>query len=147
MLLVAGNVATCTGDQGHDGEAIAFDGNRNAVGFVGSQVVFYAWHSATAGEPSIVLSHNLTIVHNTIRAADGTDGAIGTRVSAGATSDPWSLSTIHLFRNTILDVPVGIAISGNSAYPQTWRSVLQGNTFVNVPTPVVDNGQETTFLP
>jgi hypothetical protein len=65
-------VATCTGDQGHDGEAIAFDGN---------------------------------------------DGAIGTRVSVGATSDPWSLSTIHLFRNTILDVPVGIAISGNSAYP------------------------------
>jgi hypothetical protein len=105
------------------------------------------WHSAKSGEPSIVLSHNLVIAHNTIRAADGTDGAIGTRVSAGATSDPWSLSTIHIFRNTIQDVPVGIVLSGNSFYPQTWRSVLQGNTFFNVPTPWVDNAQETAILP
>lgn len=105
------------------------------------------WHSAISGEPSIALSHNLAISHNTIRAADGVDGAIGTRVSASVSSEPWALSTIQVFRNDIQDVPVGVVFSGNPVFPQTWRSVLHGNLFTNVPTPVIDNAQETVTLP
>ncbi|MCB1055182.1 MAG: hypothetical protein KDD11_06670 [Acidobacteria bacterium] len=106
------------------------------------------WHSATSGKPSIILCHDLTIAHNTILGADNsTGGAIGTKVSAGVTSDPYSLTTIHIFRNTIADVPAGIVLSANPVYPQTWRSVLQGNTFVNVGTPWIDNAQETAILP
>ena len=121
------------------------DGEPQAAATAKGGIEF--WHSAIAGEPGIALSHNLAIAHNTIRAADGVDAAIGTRVSASVSTEPWVLSTIHIFRNDIYDVPVGIALSGNPVFPQTWRSVLQGNGFTNVPTPLLDNAQETATLP
>ncbi|MEM9598889.1 MAG: hypothetical protein AAGD06_31770 [Acidobacteriota bacterium] len=105
------------------------------------------WHSAIADEPSIVLSHNLAIAHNRIRAADGDNAAIGTKVSASVGTDPWNLSTIHIFRNQIEDTPVGITLSGNPAYPLTWRSVLSDNIFLNVGQTLDDNGQDTVLFP
>jgi hypothetical protein len=52
MVLISGNVATCTGDKDGDGEGIEYDNNHNTVGFAAAQAVLAATaDSATVAGP------------------------------------------------------------------------------------------------
>jgi hypothetical protein len=58
MLLVAGNRILCPGDQVGDGEAIAFDGNGNTLGFNGAQPVNSAGPDWAAVRTALLASQN-----------------------------------------------------------------------------------------
>jgi Domain of unknown function DUF11 len=54
MLLVSQNSATCTGDKGGDGEAIAYDNNHNRPGFLALAVPVLAATSSDSADTSAI---------------------------------------------------------------------------------------------
>jgi hypothetical protein len=100
------------------------------------------------GRDFAVTEQNLAISHNLLLNADTSlGGAIATRVSSNASADPYALTTIQIFRNDIQGVPEGIWIDSKPGFQQTWRSVLYNNLFSGVGIPVIDDGQESVFMP
>lgn len=71
-LLVAQNVATCTGDKAGDGEAIAYDGNQNVLGLTQAEVVQSATPaSVTVGVSIAPISASEDWVGQYVQIADG----------------------------------------------------------------------------
>ena len=108
-------------------------------------------HYGTVNDmPSPVVAYNVAVSHNTVIRADA--GRIADPPHAGISVyktwlrselTPYNWKAPLIFHNHFEDIDNGIIIEDS----WTHSTVLYGNTFTNVGTPLIDNGTNTAVLP